>query len=881
MSARRVALRLAVRGMRRDRRRTFILLAALVVPLAVAAALSTVRATSILSPETRVEALIGQSQSVVNNGAFVREQGVERALATGSAELSRAAGHSVESYVEVNGYLPAAANGRQVDSFGYGVDLDAAIHRGRFHLLDGRTPRGDREVALSQSVAERLGVGIGDEVGLGPDAAPATVTGVVAIVTDTLRKFVVTTPLAAVRNTPGAASAGGQQELLPGRNSTVLTWHVPVRLDSEALRARGWSVSDRQRAFLLSDNESMVPGDQVNAWILGITVLVVAEIGLVLGAVYAIVVRGNRRELGLLASAGAGPGVRRAVISYQGLLAGVAGVVIAIILGIAAAFLIAPLAAARSFEIWGPVRPDLGALAVLAVLGIATPAVSALVAARGVALDVVAALRDQPEPVRRSRRRGLLVIAGVAPMGIFLLASGAILNTPMLVLVGALSLVCGVGYLLRGLLPALGERAGGLPLLHRIGLRAAARSAPRAAALGTVIASLTLLAGLVLGAMGGLTAEVNRTYIANSPDGTAFIYTTRMPSPAAVNAMTDAFEVDRVVGLGLASPPPPKDLADDGSNFTFWGDFQARNPVSECMSAGGSLSDGSPRTPEQCVAETGFPTQSTPLMVIAPDDLSVLLNRAATQAELAALAQHKVLVLDRRLAPDGTVTVDAPKPDAAQGQGGTISVRLPALVVQERTTYRNLPAVLVTEDALDGIGAVVQPNSAYFYVPAPAGAISPEQEDRARGSLSSDIGTGFFSLEVERGPTAGKVLRSTTVASIALLVLAAATLAFVTVSLATQDMRPDLSALAAAGANRRFRSLLSASHAGQVTLLGVFVGSLGAVVAMPALLAAMDVGWSFWPWLGLFACGLGAVAAAGLAGWFSGAGVKTLLRRAY
>lgn len=883
MSAKRVALRLATRGMRRAWRRNLILLAALVVPLALAAALSTVRSTSILSPDTRVAALIGQSQSVVHNGAFVREQGPERALAIGSAELARAAGRSVESYVEVNGYLPASANGRQVDSFGYGLDLEVAIHRGRFHVLDGRPPRAEGEVALSQSVAQRLGADVGDQVGLGPDSAPARVTGILAIVTDTLRRFVVTTPLTAIRNTPGAVPTDGPHASISGRDGTVLTWHVPVRLDSEALSAKGWNVDDRERAFLLSDGESAVPEDEATAWILGLTVLVVAELGLVLGAVYAMVVRGNRRELALLASAGAGPEVRRAVITYQGLLAGVVGVGIAVALGVGAAFFIAPVAAARSFEIWGPVRPDLLALFVLAVLGIGTPAVAARIAARGVALDVVAALHDQPEPVRRSRRRGLLVIAGVVPMGTVLLVSGAALKVPLLVVVGALSLAAGAGYLIRGLLPALGEHAGRLPLPHRIGLRAAARSAPRAAAVGTVIGSLTLLTGLVLAAMGGLTEEVNRTYVPNTPNGSAFVYTTRMPSPAAVAAMADAFGVDQVVGLGVASPPPPKNLAADGSNLTYWGEFQARNPVTACLAGEGTLPDGSPRGPEQCVSETGFPAQSTPLMVIKPADLSALLGRAATSAEWEALAERKAIVLDRRLAPGGFVTVEAPNPDAGQhrGEGEPISVRLPAVVAEERSTYRNLPLVLVAEVALDDIGAVVQPHSAYFYVPGTAGGIDTEQEDRARGLLSSDIGAGYFSLEVERGPTAGKVLRTTTVASIGLLVLAAATLSFITVSLATHDMRPDLSALAAAGANRRFRSLLSGSHAGQITLLGILTGCVVTVAATPALLAAMEVGWSPWPWLGLLVSTVGAVGAAMLAGWWSGARVTTLLKRAY
>ncbi|MGI5429725.1 FtsX-like permease family protein [Streptomyces sp. CA-179760] len=106
------------------------------------------------------------------------------------------------------------------------------------------------------------------------------------------------------------------------------------------------------------------------------------------------------------------------------------------------------------------------------------------------------------------------------------------------------------------------------------------------------------------------------------------------------------------------------------------------------------------------------------------------------------------------------------------------------------------------------------------------------------------------------------------------------TLAFLTVGLATQEMRPDLSALAAVGADRRFRSWLTGVYAGQVTLLGVLMGVGVTAVATPALLFSLDIGWSLWPWLGLAAASAGAVAAAVVAGCLGGSRVATLLRTA-
>ncbi|MFB6395549.1 hypothetical protein [Polymorphospora lycopeni] len=66
-----------------------------------------------------------------------------------------------------------------------------------------------------------------------------------------------------------------------------------------------------------------------------------------------------------------------------------------------------------------------------------------------------------------------------------------------------------------------------------------------------------VLAGLILAGMGGPTKRVQDTYVAGSPDGSAIIVTTKVPRPATVAALREAFGTERVSALGLASPPPP------------------------------------------------------------------------------------------------------------------------------------------------------------------------------------------------------------------------------------------------------------------------------------------------------------------------------------
>ncbi|MFE8990613.1 FtsX-like permease family protein [Streptomyces collinus] len=859
MSARRIAFRIALRRVRRDRKRTLALTAALLVPLTLAVTLVTLRATSEMSEDERVGTLIGQSQGVLRNLDFVAQRGAERALAEGPRALSSAAGRDIEVVPEVDGPLSVSSDGLQVDSFGYGLELEQPLHRGRFVLTDGRAPRAPDEVALSPSVAQRLGARPGDRVEIGESGATAEVTGIAAIPTDTLRKFVVALPSVVAGQAPDLPKPGQESSVAAAQDGTVVVWHtpdVPAPGAQKTMASQGWRLEPRSTAFDVARDapDSLLPEESAAAWVIGLAVLVLGELGLVMGAVYAIVVRSNRRELALLAAAGAGPRTRRSVITHQGVLVGLLATGLALVAGVSGAWLLKPWAAERSGELWGGLRLDTWATAVLALLGVVTPAIAARVAARGVGGNVVAALRDQSDFEERAPRRGQVALGALLTCGLLLAVAGASLKAPFTVMIGALGLVIGTGLLARRVLPSSSGRADGLRLMQRIGARLLARSASRSATMGTVVASLTVLTGLVLAAMGGLTAEVGKSYEPASPHGSAFTYATKVPGPATVAAMEEALGGERLTVMGIASPPAPRGTAPDGTAWSYWGEFQAASPL---------------------------PDRPSAVMVIRETDLSTVLGRKATARERGALSAGGAVVLDERLAPGGRLTVTAPKgPVLDTGRTETYTRTLDAVAAQQRSEYRSLPVIYVGAAGLKALGGIEQPNSAYFYLPAPDGSISPEQEDRARGALASDIGSGYFTLEVERGPVAAEVLRATTLGSALLLMLVAATLAFLTVGLATQEMRPDLSALAAAGADRRFRSRLTGVYAGQVTLLGVVMGVAVTALATPALLLSLDVGWSLWPWLGLAAASAGAVAAAVAAGCLGGSRVTTLLRSA-
>lgn len=781
-------------------------------------------------------------------------------MAEGPQALADAVGRDLEVVPEVNGPLAVSSDGLQVDSFGYGLELDRPLHRGRFVLTDGRAPRAPDEVALSPSVVARLGVRLGDRVDLGEGGAKAEVTGIAAIPTDTLRKFVVALPAVVAGQAPALPKPGQESSMAAAQDGTVVVWHTPYALTPGAQRAmteQGWRLEPRSSAFDVARDapDSLLPEESAAAWVLGLAVLVLGELGLVMGAVYAIVVRSSRRELALLAAAGAGPKTRRSVITHQGILVGLLATGLAVGAGVAGAWLLKPWAAERNGELWGGLRLDAWPTAVLALLGVLTPAIAARVAARGVGGNVVAALRDQ------SRLRGPCA----APR-----AGDARRPADLRSAAGRRRCVAQgpVHRHDRGAEP--GHRHGhsrteAAAVERRPRRRTPADAAHRGAAPGPLRVPLG-----DHGNGGGQPHGADRARPGGhgrAHRGSRQVVRAQLPARFGLRLRHEGARARHrrrhgrgprgraADGHGHRQPAStPKGTAPDGTAWSYWGEYQAASPL---------------------------PDRPSAVMVIREADLSTVLGRKPTARERGALSAGGAVVLDERLAPGGRLTVTAPKsPVMDTGRTELDTKSLDAVAAQRRSEYRNLPVVYVSAAGLKALGGVEQPNSAYFYLPAPEGSISAEQEDRARGALASDIGSGYFTLEVERGPVAAEVLRATTLGSAVVLMLVAATLAFLTVGLATQEMRPDLSALAAAGADRRFRSWLTGVYAGQVTLLGVLMGVGVTAVATPALLFSLDIGWSLWPWLGLAAASAGAVAAAVAAGCLGGSRVTTLLRTA-
>ncbi len=123
-----------------------------------------------------------------------------------------------------------------LESWGFNLLVEGALRDGvssevrkgsiGFSYLEGRPPAGPAELALGPALAERLDVGVGDEVRMGEDEQPATVTGIVLARADTGARYADSVVVAdEVRRS--VASGGGYREAL-------LRYEDGVDIDSQA-----------------------------------------------------------------------------------------------------------------------------------------------------------------------------------------------------------------------------------------------------------------------------------------------------------------------------------------------------------------------------------------------------------------------------------------------------------------------------------------------------------------------------------------------------------------------------------------------------------------------------------------------------------------------
>jgi putative ABC transport system permease protein len=715
---------------------------------------------------------------------------------------------------------------RTVTAEGTELRLDNPMTAGMATARSGVLPARAGEVALSPTLAKRLGVTVGAQVRLRGGAGTLHVVGLA----------------------DSGCRRCSQAYGLPGWIGTAS--EAPVRQFSYLFDLPGSAVADPAFADRLAasgidaDSRDRIlhpaawsAGQQISGndvQVLGLAILIVGlgliEVVLLAGTSFAVTARRRVREFALVLASGGRPADARRLVLTHGAVLGLIGSVIAALLGIGAVFAGLPLwqyLAERDFDGLAVAPLD---LAVAVGAGVLTSLAAAWLPARGAGrVPVLTGLSGQYGRPRGRRRKvtGAAITLVVGLAGAALAASGwhaaAASDQPgkstapyALGMVAGFALaVGGLALVAPSLVGLVGRLARRLPLTGRLAIRDAARHRHRTGP--AVAASMVAVTGAVavLFTVASYDRHDRDQYKPWAPLGTAALYDNG-------GHRTDA-ELLSQARVAAAELP--------GGTVV---------PVS-FMYAGPD--EDSVLTPEPASTAPGC----APLNLIGVStgtDLAGLAAGPRAAEARAALAAGKAAVFGDCLVKDGQLRL---------AESGQHPLPLPAVQLTDRPVYEGLPVAVLPDSAIARYHLRSRITSVLITTSRPP---TSTEEDRARGALDDDI-----NMQLEHGYGAPYRLGIIALVGVAGLITLAGVL--ISVALSAAEGQADLATLAAIGASPRRRRELAAWQAALIGGLGAVPGLvLGAVMGRIVLLTQRGYP-TVWPWLALLAVGL-AVPAVGV-----------------
>ncbi|MBR7744715.1 ABC transporter permease [Phycicoccus sp. BSK3Z-2] len=851
-----VAMRMARRDVRRYRGRSALVVVMVLLPTLLLSAVVTLAYTEDVSGVEQIPSLMGSGQAVLEGPEpFPLAQGPtpSEGLAGGDDAATPVPGYDAEAGADVNAAAVADLLGRPVvaeSGESVRVTLDGRRRSFSTLALDGRAGLGEKltlttgrwpEAPASDGPVEALVTPEGERRGL-----PTSGTFVGSFEGTERTVEVVGTADAATRwDRPGLVTAAPVGERAAG-GRWIVTGSMPVLWeDVRALNEYGFQVTS---AAVLADppgeaelapevRDQIVANGNRTAMYVGLAgAMLLVTTTLLVGPAFAVNASRQRRTLALTASNGAPTAALRRTVLAQALVLGALSAVVAVGLGVAAAYGIVVFARARSpFSFTGPfdVRPlMLGGVLLCAV---ASTVVAALVPARRLGrLDIVGVMRGQsvsPRPsllvlavgVVTTTVGGLLTLAGtnaLPPALASVVQPWVGYSTEYLVVVGAVVLVVGSLLLVPMVLAGVGRLGGRLPTSLRMATRDLARHRARSAP--SVAAILAAVAGLTFGLTG----------LASDTEQAARQY---LPSTVPGEVLVDSWGDDTLTTETVASAAGPDVLVTP--NETFAGDpgrFSFEPPqdsyrvafvsvvpegctVEETL---GWISAG-PDT-EGCVVAGSESFGSGAVPVLPADELVRRLELSGADAE-AVRAGAVVLVGDLsepvRVA-QGTYAVDPAATEPIDPDVETTSdEEVPAVVLPltKDTSGRALQATMLVP-AESSVSSDWPLRTGSWTVRTPDGDPVPESTvETLQERLGDEVG-----VRQENGfERSDRVVVAILLGVFALLILVV-TLTSTALTLAEQQT--DQATLAALGATRGTRRVMAAAQAFALAVVGCVLG---------------------------------------------------------
>ncbi|KRE93993.1 hypothetical protein ASG76_11315 [Nocardioides sp. Soil774] len=416
------------------------------------------------------------------------------------------------------GWQRARLGDRVVDFSTTGVDLGDPLAEGLFDLERGHLPGAPGEVVVNDAMLAK-GFALGDEMQVG--GSTLTIVGVGRDAT--------------VRKYPVVLGAPAD---LPDESVDRREWLVAAGPVSWAqvreLNAAGGIVTSRAVLADPPDVASMAEQmgydtgrNEMAAIVALVIVMALIEVVLLAGPAFAVAARRHARTLALIAASGGTPAQARRVILGSGVVLGLVAAGLGLVAGVVAAWLLVPAVQRFNGEWFGPFELPWLYLLAIAVFGVLSAILAAVVPAwLASRQDVVAVLAGR----RGDRRpRASTPVVGVVMLGVGIAASsyGALTsdsgNGALWIAGSAIVSVLGMVLVVPVVVSGVARVSGRLPLTARYAARDAARHRTRT--VPAVAAVAATVAGVV--ALGIANASDERqnemTYMPNAPMGTGVV----------------------------------------------------------------------------------------------------------------------------------------------------------------------------------------------------------------------------------------------------------------------------------------------------------------------------------------------------------------------
>jgi putative ABC transport system permease protein len=789
----------------RARSRTALVLVLVALPVFGATAADVVLRTADVSGAETIERRTGTADVVVsfpggevwqaadpNDGlAIGGDPAATGARPPGPQDIATALGRQVRAIPQVSAGVRVRVDKGVARTEGSELDLRDPLTHGLVRLLQGRLPDGDGEVAINPLLAGR-GIEVGGDLVLA-SGRTLTVVGLLEDATNRVPGRVWALPgVLGLEATQGGTSwfvdAGGP-----------VGWRDVRRLNKAGATALSPAV------LAHPPSKSEIPpeiwnssGDAVETVVAAaalVVVMALLEVVLLAGPAFAVGARRQSRNLALLASCGATRTQLRRVVLAHAVVLGLTGAVVGVVLGIAAATAVLPIAERRSSAFFGPLDiPWLHLVGIglfgltSAVLAAVTPAV---LASRQDVVAVLAGRRGDRRPDPRSPVLGVLLLG----MGTVLSGMGATREAQgeLLIAVGSVVAVVGMVFVVPLLLAVLGWAARALPLPLRYAVRDAARHRSRTVPAVAAVAA-TVMGVVALG-------------IAASSDAKEYRETYRPAVP---------------MGTGWLQAPGP-DQRDDWPKVTAALSKELPDNAQAAI-------QGLPSHDGTTMFDYAFLVDEVPQA--APIQGSVLGATVLVSDTIPALGLGEPAAsraaADRVLGQGGAVVFTSAPVDASSVEiavqrvptdGGPSAVaakrRVPALFVVSAD-----PKVQAVVPASVAARLGITPVVTGVAVAGPIGAAAQQSVTEAVQAIEE-----YSSFYVERGYSEdrGTALALLVLGAVGGLLMIGGTLTVTLLSLS--DARPDLATLAAVGASPVSRRLVAASFAATVGLVGAVLGA--------------------------------------------------------